>query len=67
MGKIRNAIVHNHYKHTSDIDKLEILGFLFPNDNFILDSFAVHYIYINALKNFGINEGTINKLKVVKL
>ncbi|MCW3170665.1 hypothetical protein OMO38_19215 [Chryseobacterium sp. 09-1422] len=50
LGKIRNAIVHNHYKRTSDIDKLEILGFLFPNDRFILDSFAVHDIYVNALK-----------------
>ncbi len=50
LGKIRNAIIHNNYERTSDIDKLEILKSLFPNNEFILDSFTVHEIYVNALK-----------------
>ncbi|GEM_PF-2918947 len=58
LGKIRNAIIHNNYKRTSDIDKLEILKSLFPNNEFILDSFTVHSIYINALKTLELMKQT---------
>ncbi|PIF46492.1 hypothetical protein CLU96_3530 [Chryseobacterium sp. 52] len=51
LNLIRQSITHNHYKRTSEINKLKMLSFLFPEDMFILDSFTVHEIYSLTLKN----------------
>lgn len=49
LGKIRNSIVHNHFKRSSEIDKLKVLGYLFKDDKFLLDYITVHEIHNKAM------------------
>lgn len=49
LNLIRQSITHNHFNRTSAIDRLKVLGSLFPNNEYELNSTTIEVIYIEAL------------------
>lgn len=49
INLIRQSITHNHFNRTSDINRLKVLGHLFPDNKFVLDCFTIEVIYKEAL------------------
>lgn len=49
LSQIRRSVTHNRFNRIKEIDNLKVFGYLFPKQDFILDSYLVDQIVEKVL------------------